>query len=105
MEQFRLVDEKEQIINAIGGKLKTINKSVNLPSFFANQMTSLYRFYCMLVLDYLVVYYTKTKLNCINALKTVSYLSYIYLGSSVCLSSCHIPVVLSSCHPVIFAER
>jgi hypothetical protein len=26
-------------------------------------------------------------------------LSYIYLGSSVCLSSCHIPVVLSySCH-------
>ena len=32
-------------------------------------------------------------------------LSYIYLGSSVCLSSCHIPVVLSSCHPVIFAER
>ena len=27
-----------------------------------------------------------------------AYLSYIYLGSSVCLSSCHIPVVLSSCH-------
>jgi hypothetical protein len=26
------------------------------------------------------------------------YLSYIYLGSSVCLSSCHIP----SCRPVIF---
>ncbi len=26
------------------------------------------------------------------------YLSYIYLRSSVCLSSCHIP----SCHPVIF---
>ena len=26
------------------------------------------------------------------------YLSYIHLGSSVCLSSCHIPVVLSSCH-------
>jgi hypothetical protein len=26
MEQFRLVDEKEQIINAIGGKLKTIDK-------------------------------------------------------------------------------
>jgi hypothetical protein len=25
-------------------------------------------------------------------------LSYIHLGSSVCLSSCHIPVVLSSCH-------
>jgi hypothetical protein len=36
-------------------------------------------------------------------------LSYIYLGSSVCLSSCHIsscrPVILSSCHPVIVAER
>jgi hypothetical protein len=45
MEQFRLVDEKEQIINAIGGKLEKINKSVNLPSFLANQMTSLYRFY------------------------------------------------------------
>jgi hypothetical protein len=27
-------------------------------------------------------------------------LSYIYLGSSVC----HIPVVLSSCHPVILAS-
>jgi hypothetical protein len=33
----------------------------------------------------------------------VQYLSYIYLGSSVCLSSCHIPVVLSySCRHVIF---
>jgi hypothetical protein len=29
------------------------------------------------------------------------YLSYIHLGSSVCLSSCHIP----SCRPVIIAER
>jgi hypothetical protein len=28
----------------------------------------------------------------------ILYLSYIYLGSSVCLSSCHIPVILSSCH-------
>ncbi len=28
-------------------------------------------------------------------------LSYIHLGSSVCLSSCHIP----SCRPVIIAER
>jgi hypothetical protein len=28
----------------------------------------------------------------------IIYLSYIYLGSSVCLSSCHIPVILSSCH-------
>ncbi len=26
------------------------------------------------------------------------YLSYIHLGSSVCLSSCLIPVILSSCH-------
>ncbi len=28
-------------------------------------------------------------------IQEISYLSYIYLGSSVCLSSCHIPVVLS----------
>jgi len=34
--------------------------------------------------------------------KCIYYLSYIHLGSSVCLSSCHIPscrpVILSSCH-------
>ncbi len=31
-------------------------------------------------------------------------LSYIHLGSSVCHPVCH-PVILSSCHPVIVAER
>ncbi len=32
------------------------------------------------------------------------YLSYIHLGSSVCHPVCH-PVILSSCHPGIVAER
>jgi hypothetical protein len=32
-------------------------------------------------------------------LQYAAFIIYIYLGSSVCLSSCHIPVVLSySCH-------
>jgi hypothetical protein len=35
----------------------------------------------------------------VNVYRNAINLSYIYLGSSVCLSSCHIPVVLSySCH-------
>jgi hypothetical protein len=33
------------------------------------------------------------------AKEQIQYLSYIYLGSSVCHPVCH-PVILSSCHPV-----
>jgi hypothetical protein len=41
MEQFRLVDEKEQIINAIGGKLDTFNKSVDSSFFYKSNDFSL----------------------------------------------------------------
>ena len=65
-----------------------------------------------------LIVYGRNKAPCVNKQcgPYLQHLSYIHLGSSVCLSSCHIPVVLSyscrpviflsSCHiPVIFAER
>jgi hypothetical protein len=47
--------------------------------------------------------HTVVRRNIVHCPTTGIFLSYIYLRSSVCLSSCHIPVVLSySCRPVIF---
>jgi hypothetical protein len=77
------------------------------------KITSFLTVYAFTVLEYSIIYSSRILclssclsschpviLSSCHSCGTLSYLSYIYLGSSVC----HIPVVLSSCHPVILAS-